>query len=176
MKKDNEIGQRVSELIFFLKKNQSSFAESIGVSQTAIYNTINGKTKPKLDFFQAVLSTYKNVNQEWLMNGEGEMFKEQANESNLADKSQNDYLMVAVKKIEDSFKEVVDEQKEIIKSQRYIIDNLMSQLGLLGKLYLSEEFPPVSEQGRVIEFKPTKVDRLYFFQSSQAASLTVGNI
>lgn len=70
------IGKRVSELMFRLGKNQSTFATSIGVSQTTVRNVINGITKPSFEFIETILDVYGNVNSDWLLRGEGEMFKQ----------------------------------------------------------------------------------------------------
>ncbi len=68
------IGTRISELIFRLDKNQSSFAKSIGFTQAAVYSTVHGKSKPKYEFLESVLKAYPKVNRDWLLEGKGEMF------------------------------------------------------------------------------------------------------
>lgn len=72
------LGHRIKELMFRLNKNQSSFAESIGYSQTSVYNTINDKTKPGSEMLAKILEIYPAVNEKWLVQGEGEMFSKDA--------------------------------------------------------------------------------------------------
>ncbi len=122
------IGHRIKELMFRLDKNQSSFAESIGYSQTSVYNTINDKTKPGSEMLAKILAVYPAVNKEWLISGVGNMFSDISLVEVAEPEAENSYLMEAIRKIEHSFKAVVDEQKEIIKNQRFIIDTLQNQL------------------------------------------------
>lgn len=75
MGKTNKIGKRISELMFKLDKNQSSFAVSVGVSQTTVRNVINDLTNPSWEFIEAILSQYEDVSSDWLLRGEGDMFK-----------------------------------------------------------------------------------------------------
>jgi hypothetical protein len=71
------ISQRFEALIKALKMNNNSFANSIGKTSTMIKFIIDGKSKPGFDLLEQVLLTYPNVNSEWLLKGEGEMFKKQ---------------------------------------------------------------------------------------------------
>lgn len=68
------IGQRLNELLFRLDLNQSQFAESVGVSSTAISKIINNKSKPGYDLTESILANHPKVNREWLMSGKGGMF------------------------------------------------------------------------------------------------------
>jgi transcriptional regulator with XRE-family HTH domain len=144
-----EIGSRINELMFRLEKNQSSFAKAIGTSQTAIYNTVHGKTKPRYEFIEAVLVAFPKVSRDWLMEGKGEMFlsketKEIKEESLIVP---SDYLMQAIARIEASFKSTSEEKDRVIADQRFIIDTLKNQVAALtsvnGSFIEVSEVPPV---------------------------------
>lgn len=128
----SDIGQRISELMFRLKINQRGLGEKIGVSHTTVRNVVNNITKPRYEFLESVLNAYPNINKDWLISGNGTMFIDTKSEETHDVLTESSYLMEAVKKIEESFREVVNEQKEIIKNQRFIIDTLQNQLSKSG--------------------------------------------
>lgn len=68
------IGQRLNELLFRLDLNQSQFAESVGVSSTAISKIINNKSKPGYELTESILAKYPQVNRNWFMAGKGGMY------------------------------------------------------------------------------------------------------
>nr|WP_264846782.1 helix-turn-helix transcriptional regulator [Capnocytophaga catalasegens] len=59
--------------------NQKKFAEMIGFAPQVISNIVSGrKSKPSFDVLNAVLSSFVDVNAEWLITGKGEMLKSEA--------------------------------------------------------------------------------------------------
>lgn len=56
------------------ERGASSFSKLIGIHQVTLNNYILGKRKLSLEVVEAVLNTFKDVNAEWLIRGEGEMF------------------------------------------------------------------------------------------------------
>lgn len=67
--------KRISELVDrFTDGNNTKFAESIESSEANVRNYRSAKTTPKLEILYNIASKYE-INYEWLLNGEGEMFK-----------------------------------------------------------------------------------------------------
>lgn len=81
-----EQGIRLRQLIKALKLNQARFAKSLGMTQPNISRMIGGGSTISVKALNAITETYKNVNLQWLLAGEGAMFRdekergEQANE------------------------------------------------------------------------------------------------
>ncbi|MEO9476635.1 MAG: hypothetical protein ABJN36_02280 [Cyclobacteriaceae bacterium] len=74
-----EINDRISELIGKLETNPNSFAENIGVKGTVVYNIIKGRrSKPSFEVLQKIILAYQTVNANWLLNGDGDVWKEDA--------------------------------------------------------------------------------------------------
>ncbi|WP_258103466.1 helix-turn-helix domain-containing protein [Marinoscillum sp. MHG1-6] len=72
-----EINDRISELITTLQLNPNSFADAIGVKGTVIYNIVKGRrSKPSYDVLQKILLAYHGINANWLLNGEGDLWKD----------------------------------------------------------------------------------------------------
>lgn len=53
----------------------TKFADEIGVQRSSISHILSGRNNPSYDFIQKILSRYKNVNADWLILGNGHMFK-----------------------------------------------------------------------------------------------------
>ena len=57
-------------------KNKKQFAEMINVAPQVIQNIVSGRrNKPSFDILNAIISTFDDINSEWLITGNGEMFK-----------------------------------------------------------------------------------------------------
>lgn len=74
------INDRISELISDLQTNPNSFADNIGVKSPVIYNIIKGRrSKPSYEVLQKILIAYNAINANWLLRGEGSIWKEKEN-------------------------------------------------------------------------------------------------
>lgn len=68
-----------SRLLQFLNAEnitQAQFADSIGVARASISHIISGRNKPSYEFIAAMMRKYPQVNPEWLMLGNGRMYKD----------------------------------------------------------------------------------------------------
>lgn len=64
-------------------KSQTEFADYLGIEQTHISRYENDKAKPGFDFLK-ILSEKTNVNLNWLLTGEGDMYVNGKSESELS--------------------------------------------------------------------------------------------
>lgn len=55
----------------------SQFADEIKVQRSSISHILSGRNKPSLDFIMKILSTYSEVNADWLIFGKGQMVKKE---------------------------------------------------------------------------------------------------
>lgn len=69
------IGERFAQLIESLGMNENSFAKSIDKSRSMIGFVVSGKSKPGFEFLEVVCKKFPRVSRDWLITGEGEMFK-----------------------------------------------------------------------------------------------------
>lgn len=67
-------GRRLKALIDKLNISQDAFAQRIGRTQGFIGQMISGRSRISGDAISRISDTYKNVNTNWLLTGEGEMF------------------------------------------------------------------------------------------------------
>ena len=63
--------ERILEIIKYLHLSPSDFAEEIGVQRSSISHLISGRNKASLEFVQKILSRYREINTDWLLNGNG---------------------------------------------------------------------------------------------------------
>ncbi len=71
------INDRINRLITVMEMNPTSFAESVGVNVTVIFNIIKGRrSKPSYELILKILKTYNKLNSEWLIKGLGAMWND----------------------------------------------------------------------------------------------------
>ena len=56
--------------------SSSQFADEIQVQRSSISHILSGRNKPSLDFIMKILSTYSEVNADWLIFGKGQMVRQ----------------------------------------------------------------------------------------------------
>ncbi len=59
------------------------FADTIQVQRSGISHILSGRNKPSLDFVIKILSSYPEINSDWLLFGKGEMFQDPKTEKRL---------------------------------------------------------------------------------------------
>jgi SOS-response transcriptional repressor LexA len=69
----NDYYTRLRNLRKFLDQTQEEFAEKVGIPRTSLFNYEKGISVPPADFISALKEAF-NVNFDWFLTGEGEMF------------------------------------------------------------------------------------------------------
>jgi transcriptional regulator with XRE-family HTH domain len=67
------------------KLSPARFADIIGVQPANISHIISERNKPSLDFIQKMLKSFPSLNVEWLITGNGKMYKESKEQSLFGD-------------------------------------------------------------------------------------------
>lgn len=101
---------RVRELRKSLGLSQKDFAESINLSQNHISSIEQGVRKLTIRTIEDICEKY-HANPEWLLNGTGEMFKDELEEFNIQDEEIKEFIKL--------FLNLDDETKEYIKGLMY---------------------------------------------------------
>ena len=76
---------RIVQLINNEGLTSSKFADTIGVQRSSISHILSGRNNPSLDFIQKIMSSFPQVNVDWLLSGNGEMYKKQNTQSLFTD-------------------------------------------------------------------------------------------
>lgn len=79
------MNQRIKEIRNILNLSQREFGEKLGVSRDVISNIEYGRVGAKKVFVQLLCTTY-NINEDWILTGQGEMFlKISSDEQNISE-------------------------------------------------------------------------------------------
>lgn len=70
------IGDRLQQLIDALDISVLEFARQLGEKRgEKVYHILHGRLKPRYETLEKILQTYPDVNADWLLRGEGLMFR-----------------------------------------------------------------------------------------------------
>lgn len=68
---------RLKELLSTgIYRSKRAFAKASGINEVTFSDTIRRGTEPRFSLLEAILKANPNVSAEWLMRGEGEMFRD----------------------------------------------------------------------------------------------------
>ncbi|MGC9150509.1 MAG: helix-turn-helix domain-containing protein [Microbacter sp.] len=83
---------RISQIIKEKGLTSGKFAEFIGTQPSVISHILNGRNKPSTEIIQKILSSFTDINPEWLILGAGNMHRElqQAQPTLFNENRQND--------------------------------------------------------------------------------------
>lgn len=66
---------QIQEILRREDLSSSQFADKIGVQRSSVSHVLSGRNKPGFDFIQKILHAFPNLDADWLITGEGEMYK-----------------------------------------------------------------------------------------------------
>lgn len=67
--------QRLQTLLATEKMASSKFADIINVNRSSISHLLSGRNNPSLDFLQKILVKFPHINPDWLLLGQGSMYR-----------------------------------------------------------------------------------------------------
>ncbi len=67
--------QRLQTLLAAEKLASSRFADILGVNRSSISHLLSGRNNPSLDFLQKILIKFPHINPDWLLMGQGSMYR-----------------------------------------------------------------------------------------------------
>lgn len=70
--------ERIIEFLKKENKTASQFAEEINVQPSGISHILSGRNKPSLDFVLKMLEKYPYISSDWLLFGNGEMYRDKS--------------------------------------------------------------------------------------------------
>ncbi len=73
---------RLHTLLSSEKITPSKFADIIGVNRSSISHILSGRNNPSLDILQKVLTKFPHINPDWLLLGQGNMFRNRSTGTN----------------------------------------------------------------------------------------------
>ena len=114
-----EILKRINELIIASNLTSRAFAIACGIKYTTLNNYLPGRRAVALDTVDLILKAFPNVSAEWLLRGEGPMYKSEIT-------SQNDERI-------NKLIATIGEMQSIVSEKQKAIDDLMAENEKLKK-------------------------------------------
>ncbi len=68
--------ERLNKILEEYNLNSSRLAEKMGIQRSGISHIMAGRNKPSYDFIVSLLTLFPEIDANWLLTGEGAMFKE----------------------------------------------------------------------------------------------------
>ncbi|MFO7613331.1 MAG: helix-turn-helix transcriptional regulator [Bacteroidales bacterium] len=78
---------RIRKILELKNESASDFAEKLGVQRSSVSHIMSGRNNPGLEFLQKILTSYPDINPDWLLLGKGEIFRKQTESVKLPDLS-----------------------------------------------------------------------------------------
>ncbi len=126
------INERIAELIKTLQMNKSGFANSIDKAGATIQTILNGRNKPGFDVIEAIFKKYPQVNRDWLIMGEGPMFRTAKWEHAAPGERGDGYLMEHLTTIEGGVHALVEQFQAQLAEKDRQIQSLQQTLQILA--------------------------------------------
>lgn len=116
--------QRIIRLLKERSNSENQFAKLIGANQRTINQQLKKERSLSLDTVLSVLSSFEEISAEWLLRGEGEMYK--ADDKNINDNFDNSQY-VSIKKYEsivNLFGQTASELKDMAIENKMLYDEI----------------------------------------------------
>lgn len=83
--------ERLLQFLNAIQLSSSKFAEEIGIQPSGVSHILSGRNNPSYDFIVKILTRFPELNADWLLLGEGDMFGESVKQTDLFD-DPNDFI------------------------------------------------------------------------------------
>lgn len=67
---------RIKQVIEYSQMSTTVFADTIGVSRSALVHLLTGRNQPSLDVVKKILTVFPEISVDWIMFGKGNMIRE----------------------------------------------------------------------------------------------------
>ena len=71
--------ERLKYLLEALGLSASQFAEKVGIQRSSMSHVLSGRNKPSLDMLIKILEEFPDVDPDWLLLGNGEVYRSERN-------------------------------------------------------------------------------------------------
>ena len=85
------------------------FSEAIGIQRSAMSHIVSGRNNPSLDVLMKILSTYTHISTDWLLKGEGPMYKTENNNYQPSLFTENDEIRPEIRVVPEKSQHLVVE-------------------------------------------------------------------
>lgn len=133
---EEAVRRRLNRLVKESGMSESAFAESVNVVQVTLNRQLSGKRSVSSDTILSVLQNQKDLSAEWLLRGEGEMYKttelppvDVSSEESIDHSAEVARLVREKNELIDANEELREENKKLRAQLEVLKDVLRSSLG-----------------------------------------------
>ncbi len=101
---------RVKKIIDKKQLSSSKFADIIGIQRSSVSHILSGRNKTSLDIVKKILTKFKDISPDWLLFGEGSMYKEE--KSNVTNVTNVTSKIVGQKEVEKHEPQIIEKEKD----------------------------------------------------------------
>lgn len=151
--------ERLLRILAEYDLNSSRLAEKMGIQRSGISHIMAGRNKPSYDFLVSIIELFPEINANWLLTGEGPMYKASAPhvndnnqnpaEKNTPEKEQQSDLFThtkndSVQPIQNKQKTKISENTDVYNDKHSVLDDKM--IDRLIILYKNGKFKTFSPE------------------------------
>ncbi len=158
--------ERLQTLLSSEKIASSKFADILGVNRSSISHLLSGRNNPSLDFLQRVLKKFPHINPDWLLLGQGNMYRNDSKTS--IHKPAFSLFNEEIKEVENSPNEEVKKEADASKD----IDNVQDEY---TKQYAKRENNKSEDKDDIFSYEQVqktkeakRVDKIVFFYTDKS--------
>ncbi len=132
---------RILKILSNESLSATKFADIIGVQRSSISHIISGRNKPSFDFISKTLEKFPDINAEWLINGKGDMYKEDIKDNEERKKEPELFTGSDTKKGEeniqkdDKMKRSVD-MEDSEKHEKFVVKDKVTNVNNIEKIII----------------------------------------
>lgn len=128
---EDDIIQRIKEIISIYGINENLLSKKIGIAQSTLNGYFSGNRRLSLTTVLAILNEFEDISAEWLLRGEGNMYKDAKASTNIETEEDSP---------EDEFyKDIILTYQEMTKEYRKRIEYLETELAKAAPFASEEE-------------------------------------
>lgn len=144
---------RIKLLMSVKNISPAQLANSIGVQRSGISHILSGRNKPSLDFVLKIFDSFPDLNETWLLKGEGEMLKTTRLQESVTDISGNDnpsMHILTMDQPKEGLQDKVDESRNALDKKNKEVVQEINYKDL--EMKKEDSIPEVQTQRKIIKW------------------------
>ena len=115
----DEVNKRIIEFMIKSGHSKSTFARELDVSLPLITHITTGRNKPGLDLIQKLLTTFPELNPDWLLNGINEMYRVKAKSIDISEE------LAKLNQLKDLLNNPLNSIQTVLGYHKLLVDELL---------------------------------------------------
>jgi transcriptional regulator with XRE-family HTH domain len=140
----DELNKRVLSIMEKQQMSKSTFATVLEISLPVLTHISSGRNKPGLELIQKLLIKFPNINPDWLILGEGNMYRVKENKPDFSTEMQEIESII-------QYLEAVEKRTDKVLEYHKIVHREISYLNDLDKLLYENQSITLGLKEKIVE-------------------------